>query len=83
MNRPVESVSQAELVLMLRSAIDTAEKQPSYKNVALAIEIARNHPVGLSASHVRHNLGAKRWAWLNRHGVYAQERATITPDKLG
>lgn len=81
--RPVESMSQEELALMLRSSIDIAIKQPSYSNVATAIQIARNHPIGLASAHLRRALGIKRWDWLNSHGVYAQEKAITTPDKLG
>ena len=32
--------------------------------------MALDHPLALRSSHLRANLGDRRWKWLNDHGVY-------------
>ena len=66
---PIESMSQPELLLRLRAAIDTATHYPSPQNVEVAVRLAVEHPRGMRSSHVSHNLGARRWEWLARNGV--------------
>lgn len=66
---PIESMSQPELLLRLRAAIDTASHYPSPQNVEVAVRLALEHPRGMRSSHVSHNLGARRWEWLAANGV--------------
>ena len=91
--RPAEGMVQAEVLLRLRYAIDTAIKYPQQPNVEAAIAFANEYPQALRSSHLRHNLGSRRWQWLNEHGVYAVGepvemagsigiKGTITPEVL-
>lgn len=68
--RPAEGMAQAEVLLRLRYAIDTAIKYPSQSNIDSAIRFATEHPKALRSSHLRHNLGERRWSWLNEYGIY-------------
>ena len=90
--RPQEAVSQTEVVLLLRSAIDTAISYPSNVNEAKATNLAKAYPKALRSAHVRHNLGQRRWDWLGERGVYPAMdpgevagvvtiQGTISPDK--
>jgi transcriptional/translational regulatory protein YebC/TACO1 len=67
--QPDEGVSQKEMVLRLRAAIDTARKYPSQENIDKAIKLAIDHPKTMRSSHASHNLGVRRWEWLGEHGV--------------
>lgn len=67
--RPAEAVSQAEVVLLLRAAIDTAIAYPSVATVQSATNLAGSYPKALASAHVRHNLGQRRWQWLAEHGI--------------
>jgi hypothetical protein len=82
---------QHEVLLRLRYAIDTAIKYPSQSNIDSAIKLASEHPRALRSKHLVHNLGERRWSWLNEYGVYAIGepaeiagsigiKGTITPD---
>lgn len=74
-------MTQPEITLRLRAAIDTAITHPGRSTVEAAVEFAKQHPMALRSSHMSHNLGQRRWAWLNSHGVY-QVRGDITPDTI-
>jgi hypothetical protein len=63
-------MAQAEVLLRLRYAIDTAIKYPKQPNVEAAIRLANEYPHALRSSHLRHNLGQRRWQWLNANGIY-------------
>jgi len=80
MVRQHEDKSQAEVLLSLRYAIDTAIAHTSLQNAEVAIAIARGYPQALRSTRVSRGLGATRWEWLNAHGVYAQEIGTIEPE---
>lgn len=80
MARPIEALPQGMFLLLLRAAVDTAIRHPDEINERRATELARSQPVALRSSHLRHNLGQRRWAWLNEHGVYAQELGVVEPD---
>ena len=79
--RPKEGISQQEYLLRLRAAIDTALNYPSEINRNTATGFAVRYPKALRSSHVRSNLGAKRWTWLNLHGVYPIGEATEINDQ--
>lgn len=68
--RPMEGMSQVEVLLRLRYAIDTAIKYPTQTNIDAAVGFASRHPQALRSSHLQHNLGVRRWQWLNEYGVY-------------
>jgi hypothetical protein len=73
-------LAQAEILLLLRAAIDTAMRHPGRINEETALDIARSYPRALRSSRLRRQLGQRRWLWLNDHGVYAQELGIIEPD---
>jgi hypothetical protein len=84
-------MAQAEVLLRLRYAIDTAIKYPTEPNVAAATGFATRYPRALRSTHLQANLGVRRWKWLNDHGVYPVGeplevagnvgiKGTITPD---
>ncbi len=68
MPQPIEGVSQAEVLLLLRAAIDTAIRYPTKPNETVALAIAEHHPRAMRSAHLIHNLGQRRWAWLEEHG---------------
>ena len=67
MVRQHESLSQAQVLLALRFAIDTAIKYPNPANTESAIEIARAYPKALRSLFMNRNLGQARWLWLATH----------------
>jgi hypothetical protein len=84
-------MAQAEVLLRLRYAIDTAIKYPTQINTDAAIRFASDHPRSLRSGHIRANLGVRRWKWLNERGFYPVGepvevagvvgiKGTITPD---
>jgi hypothetical protein len=72
-------MAQTEVLYRLRYAIDTAITHPGQPNTVAALEVVSAHPQAMRSSHVRRNLGQRRWAWLNDHGVY-EIRGDITPN---
>ncbi len=84
--KPAERMSQTELLQRLRYAIDTAIAYPSTKNVEAATSLALDHPRALQSSHLTHNLGTRRWTWLEQHGIHeaagsiALKAVISTPD---
>lgn len=91
MRLPAEGQSQKELILILRYRIDTAIAYPNPDSIASAVTFAREHPLALRGAHFSHNLGVRRWDWLNEHGFIpvgepveiageAAIKATISPD---
>lgn len=77
--RPAEGVAQAEVLLRLRYAIDTALAYPAVPNTESVLALVAAHPRAMRSSHIRDNLGQRRWAWLNDHGIY-EVRGDIKPD---
>jgi hypothetical protein len=67
--RPAEGRTQQEVLHLLKYAIDTAIKYPRQTTVESARKMALDHPLALRSSHLRHNLGDRRWRWLNDHGI--------------
>ena len=63
-------MAQALVLLRLKYAIDTAIKYPRQTTIESARKMALDHPLALRSSHLRANLGDRRWKWLNDHGVY-------------
>ena len=62
-------MTQAMVLLRLRYAIDTAIKYPRQTTIESARKMALDHPLALRSSHLRANLGDRRWKWLNDHGI--------------
>ena len=62
--------------MRLRYAIDTAIAYPSQANIDSAIAYVDRYPKAIRSTHMRHNLGQKRWDWLNDHGAYPAGSAT-------
>lgn len=73
--RPAEGMTQAEVLYNLRFAIETAIAYPTDIRITAALELARAYPRALRSSHVRHNLGQRRWKWLTEHGITVEEHA--------
>jgi hypothetical protein len=69
--KPLDEVSQAEVLMRLRYAIDTAVAHPYQPNIDAAISIANQYPAALRSSTVRYRLGKSRWDWLHMNGIYA------------
>lgn len=59
-------IPQRVLAVKLRTAIDRAMRHPSTRWVEAVQRLRRENPRGSNSSHVRHNLGAARRAWLAR-----------------
>jgi len=68
--RPVEGRTQQEVLHLLKYAIDTAIKYPGKGTIASARELVEQYPIAMRSSHLRHNLGDRRWDWINRQGLY-------------
>jgi hypothetical protein len=77
--RAKEGRTQQEVLHLLRYRIDTAIAHPSKPGTAAVLEMVAAHPHAMRSLHVRRNLGQRRWAWLNEHGIY-EVRGDITPD---
>ena len=60
----MSEMPQRRLALELRLAIDRAQLDP--RAVKGVRRLVRKNPRGSTASHVTHNLGPKRRAWLAR-----------------
>lgn len=56
------SLPQRVLVYELRIAIDRAMAQPRFEQAVW--DLVYENPRGWQSSHVRHNLGVRRRAWL-------------------
>ena len=74
--RPIEGESQRQILVELRYRIDTAIKYPFKRNIDEAVAYAEHRPGAIRSAHLRHNLGQRRWEWLNSHGVTAVGEAT-------
>jgi hypothetical protein len=57
---------QRVLAVKLRTAIDRAMARPGARWVEAVQRLRRENPHGSTSSHVGHNLGAARRAWLAR-----------------
>ena len=66
---------QRELSMRLCLAIDRAQRHPRWGQ-AVAVLLEEN-PRGAASSHVTHNLGAARRAWLAR--VHATHKGLVGP----
>ncbi len=82
MPTPSEGMPQAEVVLRLRAAIDTAIRFPHEGNVQTALGLAQSYPKAMRSAHVQHNLGQRRWDWLTEHGYYAALDPSETDDRV-
>jgi len=59
-------MTQRRLAIELRIAIDRAMRHESPRWVNAVRRLVRDNPHGVASSHVAHNLGAARRAWLAR-----------------
>jgi hypothetical protein len=59
-------VPQRRLAIELRIAIDRAMRHESPRWVSAVRHLVRDNPHGVASSHVTHNLGVARRAWLAR-----------------
>ena len=64
-----EPMGRHELALELRFQIDMARKPGRPSNKAVLAQLIQSHPAGVASSHVRHNLGIARLAWLAQEGL--------------
>jgi hypothetical protein len=71
--KPSEFLTQHQLAQTLRFRIDRAKDLPAGDRYDREIQIIRmeiaDSPRGFASSHVRHNLGAGRLAWLKEKGI--------------
>ena len=74
MRRPVERLSQKQLALELRYAIDTARRIPRSDYIATVRTLMEEHPYGTTSRHVEHNLGDARLEWLYENGLLPEPR---------
>lgn len=65
----LDEVAQKEVVSDLRDLIDNAIRHKEGAEPALSF--ARRYSSILSTPYAAHNLGNRRWAWLNEQGFYA------------
>jgi hypothetical protein len=83
--RPVEGRTQQEVLHLLKYAIDTAIAYPGSGTITKARDLIAQYPIALRSSHLRHNLGDRRWKWINDQGLYpagsAHEIAGMTAMK--
>jgi hypothetical protein len=70
-------IPQRELAIRLRIAIDRAMAEPTARWLAAVARLVQENPRGVASSHVTHNLGAARRAWLARFG--ARPAASFVP----
>jgi hypothetical protein len=65
MKRRLDQHSQRQLLYELRHAIDRAMRRPSdTQAIARVQQLLAENPRSASSSHVTHNLGIARRAWL-------------------
>lgn len=77
-----EPLSQRSLTFELKAAIDrTRSALPAHVAVLERglRELLATHPVGVASSHVRHNLGTSRRAWLDQFVEEQMVRPQDTP----
>lgn len=63
----MDLLPQRTLVYVLRTAIDRAMRHDQERYVEAALRVVDENPRGARSSHVTHNLGATRLAWLRAH----------------
>lgn len=87
----LDEAAQKEVVSDLRDLIDNAIRREEGADAALSF--ARRFSSILATPYASHNLGTRRWSWLNDHGFYAvgepveiegvnAVKATIKPEVL-
>lgn len=76
----IEDKTQAEVLLLMRAAIDTAINNPGPETVNHALTLASLYPRAMSGGKMRANLGQARWDWLNEHGVYPSSFGVTEPE---
>jgi hypothetical protein len=59
-------MSQRQFALEMRAAIDNFWKSASPQRLDNIVALAESHPNAVRSSHVVHNLGEERMAWLKR-----------------
>jgi len=62
-------MSQRQFALEMRAAIDQFWKAASPQKFDNIVALAESHPNAIGSSHVIHNLGEERMAWLRRMEV--------------
>jgi hypothetical protein len=63
--RSLDQMPQAQLAQELRHAIDRARRRPSdTRAVTRVLDLLRDNPRSAASTHVAHNLGSTRLAWL-------------------
>ena len=68
--RSVEGKTQLEVLHLLKYAIDTAIAYPGTGTITKARDLIERYPLALRSAELRHNLGDRRWKWLNDQGLY-------------
>jgi hypothetical protein len=100
----VAELGQHSLAVRLRTSIDLACRTnvPNYvisSATRRARQLALDNPRNLQSKHVRHNIGARRWQWLEERGLTVEKnkkleeiaakrgevavKGTITPNAIG
>ena len=70
-------MSQRRLAVKLRLAIDREQRHPTSRWHKAVAKLLEENPRGAASSHVAHNLGAARRAWLAR--VHATHKGLVSP----
>jgi hypothetical protein len=68
--RPIEGRTQQEVLHLLKYAIDTAIAYPGTGTIAKARDLIEQYPLALRSAELRHNLGDRRWKWIDDQGLY-------------
>ena len=63
---PPGELSQRQLALALRYAIDVARQKPSDRSRKKVKELIEGSPTNVRSKHVEHNLGSERIEWLRK-----------------
>jgi len=68
--RSVEGKTQLEVLHLLKYAIDTAIAYPGSGTITKARDLITQYPLALRSAELRHNLGDRRWRWIDDQGLY-------------
>ena len=68
--RSIEGKTQLEVLHLLKYAIDTAIAYPGSGTITKARDLITQYPLALRSAELRHNLGDRRWRWIDDQGLY-------------
>lgn len=60
-------IPQRRLALELRFWIDYTMRRPTFANKTVLRLMIEDNPTGWASSHVQHNLGERRLAWIEEN----------------